>query len=229
MSWLPVHRRIYEPGHWLAPTDRDPSNRRDAWIDLCQMATAESRETAHSGVLQRGEIVVSVRTLAKRWHWSKSRVQRFVSDLEARTAIGTVRGTPDGTIYRIVNYDTYAVGGNGARDTKRDKVRDTSGTAAGQEQEVRSKETAYTSAFEEVWTLHRRGSKHKAFDEYRRAMKSGTDHATIVNGLTAYTRTLRDDFHGAHLFRWLKDERWHDAPTRNGQVSGALARPRVGL
>lgn len=134
-GWFPVYRNIYRPGHWLAPTNRDPANRRDAWCYLISMATHTERETAHSGTLERGELVVSVRTMARDLCWSKSRVSRFMSDLEARTAIGTVRGTPDGTVYRIVNYDTYAIGWDTERDTERDDERDRNGTATGQEQE----------------------------------------------------------------------------------------------
>lgn len=58
---------------------------------------------------------------------------------EARTAIETVRGTPDGTVYRIVNYDTYAVDSSDEWDRQRDTLRDSSGTAAGQEQEQENK------------------------------------------------------------------------------------------
>lgn len=134
-GWIPAHRKIYEPGHWLAPTKRDPSCRRDAWLDLCQMATYQERETARAGVLQRGEIVASLRTLGKRWCWSKDRVKRFMSDLEVRTAIETVRETPDGTVYRIVSYDTYVSRPEDERDTQSDTERDRSETEARQEQE----------------------------------------------------------------------------------------------
>lgn len=134
-GWFPVYRCIYRPGHWLAPTRRDPANRRDAWCYLISMATHTERETARSGVLGRGEFVSSLRTMGEHLCWSKDRVKRFVSDLETRTAIETVRETPDGTVYHIVNYDTYAVGWDGERDTERDRERDRSETEARQEQE----------------------------------------------------------------------------------------------
>ncbi len=133
-GWLPAYRRMFKSDHWLAPSGHCPASRLHAWLDLCQMATHKSRQTRHAA-LERGQLLVSVRTLGDRWAWSKSRVERFISELEARTAIGTVCGTPDGTIYQIVNYDTYAVGSTNVGDSKRDTERDSSGTAAGQEQE----------------------------------------------------------------------------------------------
>jgi hypothetical protein len=137
-GWIPLWRKCYDPDHWLAPTKRAPASRRDAFMDLCQMATHQ-RRTVRDEVIERGELIVSVRTLGERWCWSKSRVERFTSELEARTAIETVRGTVNGTVYRIVNYETYAVQQEPERDSERDNLRDTSGTPPGQEQQQNNK------------------------------------------------------------------------------------------
>ena len=218
-GYVPLWRKIYEPDHWLAPTKRDPSCRRDAWMDLCQMAAHRPRTIAVTGSddvsLFRGELVASLRTLGKRWRWSKDRVKRFMSDLEVRTATATVSETPIGTIYRIVNYDTYATAQPSRRDSERDTKRDRTETGPRQEQEGKEKPiTTYTSDFEQIWHLHRRGSKRQAFAEYRKAVRNGTDRETITAGLESYVRSLRPDFSGAHLFRWIRDERWEEHSAR---------------
>lgn len=139
-GWIPAWRKLYRPGHVLAPSKRDPSCKRDAWMDLCQMAQHD--EYDHRGItLKRGEVLVAVREKAKDWGWSKSRVSRFFSFLASELMIGTVSGTPEGTIYRIENYDTYAVVEKSKRDTQRDGERDSSGTAAGQEQQQNHRTT----------------------------------------------------------------------------------------
>lgn len=138
-GWIPAHRKLYDPSHPLAPSKRDPACRRDAWLDLCQMAQHTPREQRGER-LERGEVLVAVRTKAEHWGWSKSRVSRFLLWLASESMIGTVRGTPIGTVYRIVNYDTYAVLWDGERDTDRDSERDASGTRAGQEQPLTSKQ-----------------------------------------------------------------------------------------
>ncbi len=100
---------MFEPGHWLAPNGHDPASRLHAWLDLCQMATHKPRKVRHLS-LERGQVIVSLRSLAKRWRWHLSSVQRFISELKVSTALRTVGETPQGTIYHVVNYDTYAVG-----------------------------------------------------------------------------------------------------------------------
>lgn len=132
-GFAPIYRKLFRPDYWLAPTKKHPAGRREAWIDLILLAQHD--EYHHlSETLQQGEFVVSVRWLADRWKWSKSATQRFMDRLETEVMIGTVRGTPIGTVYRIVNYGTYADLGYTDRDTDRDTMRDTTGTHAGQEQ-----------------------------------------------------------------------------------------------
>lgn len=131
-GFLPVWRKLFSPDHWLAPTKRDPASRLHAWIDLCQLAVHEPMILMGVKVPKGCTRPLSVRFLAERWKWSKSRVARFLSDLEASTAIGTVSGTDYGTVYRIVKYETYAELGDTERDTTRDTERDSSGTPAGQ-------------------------------------------------------------------------------------------------
>src|SRR5690606_4979797 len=107
-GWIPAWRKLFAADHWLAPNKVHPAGRREAWLDLCQMATHKPRKV-RGELIARGELVASIRTLAKRWGWSKSRTSRFMVELESSTAIGTARETPIGTVYRIVNYETYAV------------------------------------------------------------------------------------------------------------------------
>lgn len=137
-GWIPVWRQLFRDDHWLAPTHKHPAGRREAWIDLVQLA--QHSEYDHVETLQRGEFLASVRTLADRWKWSRTATQRYMDRLETGTMIGTVRGTPRGTVYRIVNYDTYAVGGDAERDTERDGMRNRSGTHAGHMRDKNNKE-----------------------------------------------------------------------------------------
>jgi hypothetical protein len=191
------------------------------------MATRKARETAASGTLERGEIVASLRTLGERWRWSKDRVKRFMSELEVRTAIKTVRETPDGTVYHIVNYDTYAVARDSNRDSESDSKRDSGETAARQEQERNKPTTTLSSDFTEVWEVCRRGSKKKALDQYRRAVPSKVEHDTLIAKWREHVERASEPEYVAHLFRWIRDERWEEVSTNGKKLSGALARPRI--
>lgn len=107
-----------------------PACPRFAWLDLISLAT---HDTFHKPVkldvikLERGEFLASLRYLAQRWMWSKNRVARFLSELVDRNQIVENFGTAHGTVYRIVNYDTYQV--------PWDRDRDTEGTAKGQQRD----------------------------------------------------------------------------------------------
>ena len=125
-GWIPAYRKLFSPMHHMA--GREAVCNRFAWLDLVQMAQHRARKVR--GVsLARGELVVSVRYLAKRWRWSRSKVQRYIKRcvedalIEPKsspisgtpngtlsgTVSGTPSGTPNGTVYRIVNYERYAV------------------------------------------------------------------------------------------------------------------------
>jgi hypothetical protein len=78
------------------------------------------------------------------------------------------------------------------------------------ETETETEKNTYTSDFEELWKIHRKGPKSKAAESYRKALKR-TDADTITNALKAYTSTLRPpEFTGQHLHRWLDQDRWEE-------------------
>lgn len=114
-----------------------------AWFWLIANAAWKPTRTRIKGqmvTLERGEMTFSVRFLAEAWGWSKSRVDRFLSDLReegmiaTRSKIGTTAGHKAGqgqSIITICNYEKYQVGEN----RKRDNSEPESGTTAGQQRD----------------------------------------------------------------------------------------------
>lgn len=209
-GWIPAWRKLFDPDHWLAPNKRNPAGRREAWLDLCQMATHKRRKV-RGETIEQGELIASIRTLADRWAWSRTRTERFMSELRTSTAIGTVRETVHGTVYRVVNYETYAIVHLTPRDSERDNKRDSSGTAAGQEQQQNhstkqlslgaSVESAlaalpqsppkgadgrhrYPEVFERAWAAYPRrdgpNPKAGAYDAFRSRVARGVDPEQLV-------------------------------------------------
>ncbi|MCK5316282.1 MAG: hypothetical protein KAJ55_00130 [Anaerolineales bacterium] len=106
-GWIIAHRQLFDPDHHLGG---DTANKRYAWLDLINMAAHEPFEKPVKIdliKLERGEFLASLRYLASRWGWSKNKVAAYFRLILKRSQIETVRGTPHGTVYRIVNYDTY--------------------------------------------------------------------------------------------------------------------------
>ena len=90
--------------------------------------------------LQRGELSFSVRFLSEKWGWSKSRVDRFLTDLrdqgmiETRSKIGTTAGHNAGqgqSIISICNYSKY----QDVSGTAWDNDDSETGTTAGQQRD----------------------------------------------------------------------------------------------
>lgn len=105
-GWLPVPREHLRANHELHPMQTgEPACSAFAFLDLLGMA----RFTPGDG-LERGQLRVSCRYLAKRWCWSKSKAARFMSDL--RDAKRVTSGTQVGReqpVVTILNYDRYVM------------------------------------------------------------------------------------------------------------------------
>lgn len=118
-------------------------SQREAWFWLIGAAVWKPKRVkvvAHWFDLQRGELAFSVRFLAERFGWSKSRVHRFIERLEGEGMIivcsksGTGAGQQSGHIpthISICNYNKYAFDGDKGRDSEQTE----SGTGAGQERD----------------------------------------------------------------------------------------------
>lgn len=120
-GWVPIYRSFFNRHDWLAPSKRNPADYGRAWLELIHMA--QVGEYQHGSVrLREGEVLVAVRTFADRMGWSKSKAQRFLARLEESGMVGTVRGTPSGTVYRLENWDQFRPSREG---------RESSGTPAG--------------------------------------------------------------------------------------------------
>jgi len=136
-GWIRMWRKLTDPDHDMAAGES--ACKRWAWMDLVSMASHEPtrRAIGYEVVeLSRGELLASRRFLASRWGWSLGRTTRFLEWLEAGTRIGTVRGTANGTVYRIMKYDTYQDVRNTERNSQRNDDGYRSGTGAEQREEL---------------------------------------------------------------------------------------------
>ena len=106
IGWISIHRKIQECFLWV---DKEPFDRRSAWIDLLLLANHEDKKTLFDGkaiVVNRGQRITSIRILAERWHWSRTKVTSFLDLLESENMI--VRNSDKKkTLLTIVNYDVY--------------------------------------------------------------------------------------------------------------------------
>lgn len=120
-GWVKLYRKIMECLIWN--DDKEPFDKRSAWIDLILLANHSDTKMIFDGkpiTVKAGQRITSIRILSERWHWSKDRVKRFLDLLESEGMI--IRDSDNRrTLLTIVNYGTY----QGERDTDKDSDKDT--------------------------------------------------------------------------------------------------------
>ena len=117
------------------PLFQGDSARLGAWFWLVSRACWKPTPFNIGGkmvTLDRGQVCVSIRTLADEWGWSKSSVDRFVTRLKTETMIVTEAGHGR-LVITICNYDKYQDLSEGARDSSGTPT----GTAAGQQRDIK--------------------------------------------------------------------------------------------
>lgn len=117
----------------------DDANLWRLWCVLLMDANWEARQLLNGQKLEPGQLVVSTRLLAKEFRCGKSTIHRWLSRLEALGNIGTQSGTL-GTVVTICNWGTYQQDDSKSgtpNGTRAGHERDSSGTRAGQEEEVK--------------------------------------------------------------------------------------------
>jgi len=104
-GWIKLHRKILESQVWTS----EPFSRGQAWVDLLLLANHEYgffylRD--HKIEVQRGQVGWSHLRLSKRWKWSRTKVKRFIKDLENEQQVKQQQSHSTSVI-TILNYDEY--------------------------------------------------------------------------------------------------------------------------
>lgn len=105
-GWIALHRSIRD--HWLYQEKRVFS-KYEAWLDILMDANHQTNKIVFDGQLlevKRGQKVTSIRQLADRWGWSRTKVRDFLDLLESDTML-TRESDSKKTVITVVNYDSY--------------------------------------------------------------------------------------------------------------------------
>ena len=108
-GWIRLYRKLQECWVW---EDKEPFDKRSAWIDLLLTANHADAKLLFNGELitvQRGQILTSVRKLSVEWKWSVNKVYRFLKLLESDKMLQK-ESNKDRTLLTIVNYSVYQGG-----------------------------------------------------------------------------------------------------------------------
>jgi len=104
-GWIKLYRKIIDNPLYFS----EPFTRSQAWIDLLLLANHKPNFFFKRGIkieVGIGQIGYDLETLAKRWQWSRGKVERFISILESENTIVRQKNNVS-TLISIVNYEQY--------------------------------------------------------------------------------------------------------------------------
>ena len=104
-GWVKLHRSIRDNELW----NERPFDKARAWLDLIMSANWRPRKVFFQEELiaiERGSFVTSKLKLAKRWGWSRTKVDAYFNMLLLEQML-LIKSDNRKSIISIVNYDTY--------------------------------------------------------------------------------------------------------------------------
>lgn len=104
-GWIKLHRAIQNNPFWGC----EKFTRGQAWVDLLLMTNHKDSffyKRGNKVTVKRGQVGRSSVELADRWQWSRSKVSKFLKDLEKEQQIKIHKSTVT-QVLTIVNYDLY--------------------------------------------------------------------------------------------------------------------------
>jgi hypothetical protein len=104
-GWIKIYRKITENPLYFS----EPFNRSMAWIDMILLTNHSDNYFFKRGIrvdVKAGQIGYDLDTLAKRWQWSRGKVERFLKMLENDNQIIRQK-TNVTTLISVVNYKEY--------------------------------------------------------------------------------------------------------------------------
>jgi len=104
-GWVKLHRKIQENDFWTC----EKFTRGQAWVDLILLCNHQDSFYYKRGVkidVGRGQLGRSVVELSDRWKWSRSKVNKFLKDLEKEQQI-IQQKTNITQLVTLINYDEF--------------------------------------------------------------------------------------------------------------------------
>jgi biotin operon repressor len=104
-GWISLHRKLQNNPLWSS----EPFTRGQAWVDLILLANHEEGYIYvrdHKIELKRGDVGWSQNRLSERWQWSRTKIRKFLNDLEKEQQIKQLK-SKSYTVIRLINYNDY--------------------------------------------------------------------------------------------------------------------------
>jgi len=214
-GWISLHRRIKY--HWLW-TEKRQFSKLEAWIDLLLRANHKDTKVLFRNEVvpvERGEFITSERKLAEDWDWSRKKVRRFISVLEAEGMLER-KGDHRRTALKIVNYNDYQPKG-ATKDTTEEpqripqKAHRSTQTIMTNNENNENKKNMYTQNANEIFEHWKQRAGHISNSRYTKKLEGKLitklkkwDKDKIKNAIDNYVEIFNSDFYYSHQFTLFK-------------------------
>jgi len=104
-GWIKLNRGLFDNELWIS----EPFSRGQAWVDLLLLANHKDSYYYKRGnkiVVKRGQLGRSCVELSDRWKWSRTKVNKFLKDLEKEHQIEVIKSSVT-QLVTILNYDKF--------------------------------------------------------------------------------------------------------------------------
>ena len=159
-GWIKLHRQITENPLYFS----EAFTRCQAWIDMLILANTKDGFFYKRGIrveVIRGQVGYDIESLAKRWKWSRGKVERFLNALEIDKQVVRQK-TNVTTLISICNYNIYQARSNpndnansNSNEHQTVKQTDTNKNNKNNKKEKEdNKGVSELYSFEEFWNLY---------------------------------------------------------------------------
>lgn len=214
-----VHRSIRDNWVW---DSREPFDKRSAWIDLILTANHHDRTIDFNGqmmTIKRGELLTSTHVLADRWQWSRTKISKFLSQLESERMI-SIKKTTHYTLIKLEKYDFYQYSG----ELKKPQKNHRKTTKKPQKNLNNTLNTLNTLSVCNI-NKHPHGRFQNVFltdEEYASFKKENADIDEIIEELSDAIETNPKKYNEGHPTAWLrkfvKQKRKTTKPTERRKI-----------
>jgi len=191
-GWIKIYRKLSDNPLWTS----EPFTRGQAWVDLIMLANHEDgffylRD--HKINVSRGQVGWSHLKLSERWKWSRSKVKKFINDLEKEQQV-IQQQSHSTSVITLLNYDKFQEKEQQViqqKDNRKTTERQQDNTNKNEKNEKNTLYTDFISSFNSITSKKCKGGS-KDSKQFDARIKEGY---TISDFETAIKNCKSDKYH----------------------------------
>jgi len=210
-GWIKLQRKLLDNPIWTC----EHFSRGQAWVDLIFLANYEFSFFYKRGVkieVQTGQVARSEVELADRWKWSRTKVRKFINDLEKEQQV--IRQKSNVTqLLTIVNYEEYQKKEQQTgqqKDSRKTAERQQKNTLKEEEEYKEEKEEDISYDFGEFWEDYEKkvGEKNKIEKKWKTLKEE--ERLLIKEHVKRYKLSTPDKKFRKNPETYLNNKSWLD-------------------